>query len=48
MRNFMIFLTVATADDEERPYSWIEGVSIFVAVFVCSTVAAGNDYQKEK
>jgi len=28
--------------------AWIEGFAIFIAVVVCSTVAAGNDYQKEK
>ena len=28
--------------------AWIEGFAIYVAVAVCSGVAAGNDYEKEK
>ncbi len=28
--------------------AWIEGFSILVAVFICSFVAAGNDYQKQQ
>lgn len=43
-----IAIEVGTADDKERKEAWIEGFAIFVAVFVCSSVAATNDYQKEK
>jgi len=35
-------------EDDQRDIAWIEGFSIFIAVVVCSTVAAGNDYQKQK
>lgn len=44
-----IVIQVSTAhDDEERKISWIDGFGIFVAVLVCSMVAAVNDFQKEK
>lgn len=39
-----IIIEVSTADDHERPLSWIEGFAILVAVMVCSLVAAVNDY----
>ena len=42
-----IILEVSTAADDEKPTSWIEGFAIFVAVVVCATVQAVNDYQKE-
>lgn len=34
--------------NSSSPLAWIEGFAIFIAVMVCSSVAAGNDYQKEK
>lgn len=43
-----IILEVATADESERSIAWIDGFAIFVAVCVCSSVQAGNDYQKER
>ena len=43
-----IIIDVATAPAEERSHAWVEGFAILVAVFVCSTVTAGNDYQKER
>ena len=43
-----IIIDVATADDAHRSLAWVEGFSIFVAVVVCSTVTAGNDYSKER
>lgn len=42
-----IIIEVSTADDDHRSIAWIEGFAILVAVFVCSTVAAANDYKKE-
>ena len=33
---------------EDKSKFWVEGVSILVAVFICSIVATFNDYQKEK
>jgi hypothetical protein len=54
-----IIIEVSTADDDHRKIAWIgkflknkknylEGFAIFVAVFVCSHVAAFNDYSKER
>lgn len=43
-----IAIEVATADDEHRHLAWIEGFAIFIAVLVCTNVAAMNDYSKEK
>jgi len=39
-----ITIELATADASHRAYAWIEGFAIFVAVFVCATVTAVNDY----
>jgi hypothetical protein len=42
-----IGLETGTAHDaEERKLAWIEGFAILVAVMVCATVTAINDYQK--
>lgn len=43
-----IGLEVGLAKPEDRNIAWIEGFAILVAVFVCASVAAGNNYQKEK
>lgn len=46
---FSIVAQLATASNaRERELGWIEGFAILVAVFVCSNVAAGNDYTKAK
>lgn len=37
----------ATAESSRRMTAWIDGFAILVAVVVCSTVQATNDYQKE-
>jgi len=37
-------ISTATAKPEDRSHSWIEGFAILVAVFVCSMVAAVNDF----
>lgn len=39
---------MATSDNEERPKAWIDGFAIVIAVFVCASVQAVNDYQKER
>jgi len=40
-----IAISVGTAhNNEERSHAWIEGFAIFVAVFVCASVTAVNDY----
>jgi len=41
---FSIIIEVATSDSDKRPTAWIEGFAILVAVFVCATVTAVNDY----
>ena len=33
---------------EEKDKFWVEGVSILVAVFICTTVATVSNYKKEK
>lgn len=43
-----IILETATASESKRPIAWIDGFAIFIAVFVCTSVTAGNDYQKER
>lgn len=41
-----IGLETGTAHDaEERKLAWIEGFAILVAVMVCASVTAINDYQ---
>ena len=43
----IISITVAMAypeKAEDRTTGWIDGFAILVAVFVCSVVAAANDY----
>jgi hypothetical protein len=37
---------VGTADDDHRKTAWIEGFAVMVAVAICATVSAVNDYQK--
>lgn len=41
-----IGLETGTAHDDERKTAWIEGFAILVAVMVCASVTAINDYQK--
>ena len=42
-------MSLATAEDnDERKTAWVEGFAIMIAVFVCASVTALNDYQKEK
>jgi magnesium-transporting ATPase (P-type) len=43
-----IIMEEALADDEHRKTSWIEGISILLAVAICALVTAVNNYQKEK
>lgn len=44
-----IIVQLATAkSSSQRSTAWIEGFAILVAVFICSSVAAGNDYTKAK
>ena len=43
----VISITVAMAypeKSEDRKTGWVDGFAILVAVFVCSVVAAANDY----
>lgn len=42
-----IALQVGLAAPEDRSHAWIEGFAILVAVFICGSVAAFNNYQKE-
>lgn len=41
---FSIAIEVGTASSEKRSTAWIEGFAVLVAVFVCATVTAVNDY----
>jgi magnesium-transporting ATPase (P-type) len=43
-----IAVEVGFADAEERRTAWIEGVAIFIAVFVVAGVGSWNDWQKEQ
>lgn len=36
------------AEGEEKQMFWVDGVSILIAVIVCSLVATVSNYQKEK
>jgi len=40
------FYVVATATPEERNTAWIEGFAVMLAVMICATITAANDYQK--
>jgi len=45
----LVSIAANTAVEEDhRSTAWIEGFSIFLAVLVCSSVSAVNDYQKER
>lgn len=37
---------VGTAKEEYRSTAWIEGFAVLMAVLICATVTAANDYQK--
>ncbi len=41
-----ISIEVGTADADHRSTAWIEGFAVMVAVAICATVSAVNDYQK--
>jgi len=41
-----IGLETGTAPDEDKKTAWIEGFAILMAVMVCASVTAINDYQK--
>lgn len=41
-----IAIEVGTAKEAKRSTAWIEGFAVLVAVFVCASVTAVNDYQK--
>jgi len=42
-----VAVEVAFAEPELRNTAWIEGTSMFIAVFVVAFVGSYNDYQKE-
>jgi hypothetical protein len=35
---------VGTADASHRSTAWIEGFAVLMAVIICATVTAANDY----
>ena len=41
-----IAIEVGTATPDKRATAWIEGFAVLVAVFICASVSAVNDYQK--
>jgi len=43
-----IAIEVGTAKPQQRATAWIEGFAVLVAVGICATVTAVNDYQKER
>jgi len=43
-----IAIEVGTAAPDQRSTAWIEGFAVLMAVAVCATVTAVNDYQKER
>lgn len=43
-----IIIETGTADESHRSSAWIEGFAIIVAILVCASVTAINDYQKER
>jgi magnesium-transporting ATPase (P-type) len=44
----IISIIVEAIYSEDRSTFWLEGVTILLAVAVCSIVASVNDYQKQK
>ena len=40
-----VSLAIGSVEDPEQ--GWIEGVAIFIAVFLVANISAGNDYSKE-
>ena len=44
----MIAYSVGTATPDHRNTAWIEGFAVLMAVLICATVTAVNDYEKEK
>lgn len=43
-----IGVEVGNAETDKKSIAWIDGFAILIAVFLSSSVQAGNDYQKEK
>ena len=43
-----LVLETATAEKDEQATAWLEGFAVLVAVLICATVTAVNDYQKER
>ena len=39
---------MGTADADHRSTAWIEGFAVLMAVVICATVTAANDYEKER
>ncbi|EFC49956.1 predicted protein [Naegleria gruberi] len=44
----MVFGVAFPDEEEERPYGWIEGCAILLAVAIVTTVVTVNDYSKER
>lgn len=41
-----MYYLVGTAKPDERKTAWIEGFAVLMAVMICATVTAANDYEK--
>jgi magnesium-transporting ATPase (P-type) len=41
-----IAIEVGAAKPEKRSTAWVEGFAVLMAVMICATVTAVNDYQK--
>ena len=39
---------MGTAKPDDRKTAWIEGFAVLMAVMICATVTAANDYEKER
>ena len=44
----IVSITVQAIYSKNRQYFWVEGVTILIAVLICSIVATFNNYQKQK
>jgi len=41
-----IAISVGMAEPDQRSTAWIEGFTILIAVFICASVTASNNYSK--
>ena len=44
----IVSIIVQAIYSKDKQYFWVEGVTILVAVLICSIVGTFNNYQKQK